>query len=202
MEYQKAVSTGFMRLFAYISGANQNMSRIPMTAPVRVKLTPGAGPFCEDHYKVRGANLAIWPPRASAGPASPLFSCSKSQQTQIRDSLDTAKATDAGAGCGCPRVRLCRQTARRRSPPSRPLAAQVSFFAPFDLQDGPPEPLDASVYIDAAPASSYYVLSYGGRTKEKEIVDKAISLVDQLKQMGLPFDFSSFFFAGYDSPFR
>ena len=40
------------RLFEYISGANLELKRINMTAPVRVLVTPGAGPFCEDHFKI------------------------------------------------------------------------------------------------------------------------------------------------------
>ncbi|EFJ49639.1 hypothetical protein VOLCADRAFT_89567 [Volvox carteri f. nagariensis] len=129
MDYDKAVRTGFMRLFAYISGANEGQQRIEMTAPVRVEMTPGAGPFCEDHYK-------------------------------------------------------------------------VSFYVPFDLQDVPPLPLSKDLFVDPAPSVKYYVLSYGGRTNEKEIVDKAASLMQLLEDQGLTYDASTFFHAGYDSPFR
>ncbi|PNW82920.1 hypothetical protein CHLRE_06g299700v5 [Chlamydomonas reinhardtii] len=130
VHYDKAVGTGFMRLFAYISGANEDMKKIPMTAPVRVELTPGQGPFCEDHFK-------------------------------------------------------------------------VSFFVPFDMQEsGPPAPVDSTLFVDPAAATDYYVLSYPGRTNEKEIIEKATSLVQALDEQKLPYDFSSFFAAGYDSPFR
>ncbi|KAG2495191.1 hypothetical protein HYH03_006797 [Edaphochlamys debaryana] len=129
VNYEKAVQTGFMRLFAYISGANEEMKKIPMTAPVRVEMTPGQGPFCEDHYK-------------------------------------------------------------------------VSFYVPVDMQDNPPAPLSEDVYIDPAPATDYYVMSYGGRTNEKQIIDKATELLQLLDERGLSYNFDSFFHAGYDSPFR
>lgn len=35
MGYDEAVGTGFMRLFSYISGANEDEAKVPMTAPVR-----------------------------------------------------------------------------------------------------------------------------------------------------------------------
>lgn len=50
--YDKAVRTGFWRLFKYISGENEDKAKIPMTAPVRVKITPSQGPFCEDDFVV------------------------------------------------------------------------------------------------------------------------------------------------------
>ncbi|PNH06109.1 Heme-binding protein 2 [Tetrabaena socialis] len=129
MRYDKAVGTGFMRLFAYIAGANELRVKIPMTAPVRVQLTPGQGPFCEDHFV-------------------------------------------------------------------------VSFMVPFNLQDAPPAPASSDVYIHPAPAASYYVLSYGGRTHETEIIDKATELLKMLDEKDMPYDYSSFYAAGYDSPFR
>lgn len=52
LEYDAAVSAGFMRLFRYISGDNAEGAKVPMTAPVRVRLTPGAGPFCESNFTV------------------------------------------------------------------------------------------------------------------------------------------------------
>jgi len=47
-----AMTTGFNRLFDYISGANEAKQKIDMTAPVLVKTTPGAGPNCASSFKV------------------------------------------------------------------------------------------------------------------------------------------------------
>jgi hypothetical protein len=52
LEYDKAVSKGFMRLFHYISGGNVDKAKVPMTAPVRVRVMPGAGPFCESNFTI------------------------------------------------------------------------------------------------------------------------------------------------------
>lgn len=47
-----ATGTGFQRLFAYISGANEQGKKIEMTAPVLTHVAPGAGPFCKSKYSV------------------------------------------------------------------------------------------------------------------------------------------------------
>jgi hypothetical protein len=47
-----ATATGFQRLFAYISGANEQQRKIEMTAPVLTHVVPGAGPFCKSKYSV------------------------------------------------------------------------------------------------------------------------------------------------------
>ena len=52
MDLDKAERTGFMRLFSYISGANAEDAKVAMTAPVLNYITPGEGPFCEDHYNI------------------------------------------------------------------------------------------------------------------------------------------------------
>ncbi|QDZ21613.1 SOUL heme-binding protein [Chloropicon primus] len=48
----KALSEGFMRLFRYISGENEEKQKVPMTVPVMTTVTPGAGPFCEENFTI------------------------------------------------------------------------------------------------------------------------------------------------------
>ncbi len=74
--------------------------------------------------------------------------------------------------------------------------------SPREPQDAPPAPLSDDVFVDFAPAAEYYVLSYGGHANEQKIVARATELTDLLDKEGLTYDFSSFFAAGYDSPFR
>uniref|UniRef100_A0A8C3RKV7 Heme-binding protein 2 n=1 Tax=Chelydra serpentina TaxID=8475 RepID=A0A8C3RKV7_CHESE len=52
MDYDSAVSTGFMKLFNYIQGKNEKGMKIEMTAPVTCHVEPGAGPFCESTITV------------------------------------------------------------------------------------------------------------------------------------------------------
>lgn len=52
MDYDKAGSEAFGRLFKYISGANELNKKIDMTAPVINRVIPGAGPACESNFTV------------------------------------------------------------------------------------------------------------------------------------------------------
>eukprot|EP00468_Gymnochlora_sp_CCMP2014_P011727 CAMPEP_0167758082 /NCGR_PEP_ID=MMETSP0110_2-20121227/10275_1 /TAXON_ID=629695 /ORGANISM="Gymnochlora sp., Strain CCMP2014" /LENGTH=201 /DNA_ID=CAMNT_0007644327 /DNA_START=26 /DNA_END=631 /DNA_ORIENTATION=+ len=48
-----AISTGFMRLFSYISGANVNKEKVDMTSPVMCRVKDvGQGPFCNTTFTV------------------------------------------------------------------------------------------------------------------------------------------------------
>lgn len=46
-DYDIAIGTGFERLFKYISGANKQKVKIPMTVPVAIEMEAGAGAFCK-----------------------------------------------------------------------------------------------------------------------------------------------------------
>jgi hypothetical protein len=50
--YTLASPVGFKRLFAYISGANEEGVEVPMTAPVLVETAPSCGPFCKQSFNV------------------------------------------------------------------------------------------------------------------------------------------------------
>jgi hypothetical protein len=50
--FTKAGHKGFDHLFNYISGANSQNLTIPMTAPVAIDVTPGAGPDCNTTFRV------------------------------------------------------------------------------------------------------------------------------------------------------
>ncbi|GAX82798.1 hypothetical protein CEUSTIGMA_g10224.t1 [Chlamydomonas eustigma] len=52
VKYDEAVRTGFWRLFQYISGTNEEDLKIEMTAPVKVQVVPGAGPYCKSQFKI------------------------------------------------------------------------------------------------------------------------------------------------------
>ncbi|XP_070560428.1 heme-binding protein 2-like isoform X2 [Ptychodera flava] len=52
MDYQSAVSQGFMKLFDYISGDNLDKKKVAMTAPVTAKVVPGQGPACASNFTV------------------------------------------------------------------------------------------------------------------------------------------------------
>ena len=47
-----ATSTGFNRLFDYISGSNSKNVKIDMTTPVLTKVEPGSGPNCNSTFTV------------------------------------------------------------------------------------------------------------------------------------------------------
>jgi len=50
--YERAVAVGFYKLFKYISGENLTGTKLAMTAPVRVVVTPGQGPACADKFSI------------------------------------------------------------------------------------------------------------------------------------------------------
>lgn len=52
VEYAQASTTGFLRLFSYIQGANKEKVKIEMTVPVAVEIDAGPGPFCASNFTV------------------------------------------------------------------------------------------------------------------------------------------------------
>ncbi|KAL4425814.1 hypothetical protein ABPG75_009830 [Micractinium tetrahymenae] len=50
--YAIAVSEAFHQLYQYIDGANHDAVKIPMTAPVRTKVSAAAGPFCKNNFTI------------------------------------------------------------------------------------------------------------------------------------------------------
>ncbi|KAH3828000.1 hypothetical protein DPMN_129948 [Dreissena polymorpha] len=50
MEYRKASTTNFMKLFRYISGQNDKKQKVAMTCPVVTRIIPGQGPACESNF--------------------------------------------------------------------------------------------------------------------------------------------------------
>lgn len=52
IDYDRATSTLFMRLFNYISGDNVRKEKINMTAPVLERIIPGQGPACKNDFRM------------------------------------------------------------------------------------------------------------------------------------------------------
>ncbi|CAD7704789.1 unnamed protein product [Ostreobium quekettii] len=77
-----------------------------------------------------------------------------------------------------------------------------SFFLPFDYQLSPPTPTSPDVYIEEVPKMTVYVSSFGGYAKEATIVKTANDLLDALQNRGADVIEDSYFFCGYDNPFR
>ncbi|MQM13212.1 hypothetical protein Taro_046138 [Colocasia esculenta] len=51
--YTEASNLGFLSLFAYIQGKNEQGAKIEMTTPVLVDIIPSTGPFCNSNFVVR-----------------------------------------------------------------------------------------------------------------------------------------------------
>ncbi|KAH7292351.1 hypothetical protein KP509_29G063700 [Ceratopteris richardii] len=51
--FYEATRVGFLKLFQYIQGANEEGAAVNMTAPVLTGVIPSDGPFCKSSFKVR-----------------------------------------------------------------------------------------------------------------------------------------------------
>ena len=133
------------KLFDYISGANEDGKKVPMTCPVRSYITAGDGPFCATKFT-------------------------------------------------------------------------VSFFVPFDYsachscdwidvtdmftQEKTPKPSTENVFIEETPEMTVYVASFGGYMNERDVIRRAATLVETLKNKGISIVTEHYYASGYDSPFR
>ncbi|MCO5563916.1 hypothetical protein L7F22_017568 [Adiantum nelumboides] len=53
LSFYNATRVGFLKLFAYIQGANEEGVTVNMTAPVLTSVIPSDGPFCKSSFIVR-----------------------------------------------------------------------------------------------------------------------------------------------------
>ncbi|KAL4445812.1 hypothetical protein ABPG77_009011 [Micractinium sp. CCAP 211/92] len=129
--YALAINKAFQQLYQYIDGANADATKIPMTAPVRTKISAASGPFCKNNFT-------------------------------------------------------------------------VSFFVPFAFQKkGAPKPNNPDLYLEDAPASTFYVAQKGGYVMDDWSVQKMVkALSDALERDEKDYETEVFYVAGYDPPFR
>lgn len=64
-----------------------------------------------------------------------------------------------------------------------------------------PSPTNRAAYIKSLPALQVWVLSFGGTSNEAMDKAKATELMTKLRAAGQKFDASSWWTAGYNSPF-
>ena len=79
----------------------------------------------------------------------------------------------------------------------------VNFFVPFKYQSNPPEPT-GNVYIRTLPRHCQFVTSFPGYMNTTLIQKNTAKLIKALEAAGLgdSYSTSSYFTAGYDSPFE
>nr|XP_054769739.1 heme-binding protein 2-like [Lytechinus pictus]XP_054769740.1 heme-binding protein 2-like [Lytechinus pictus] len=132
LTHDEATSTGFMRLFDYIDGENDEKKKVEMTAPVAVRVIPGQGPACETNFT-------------------------------------------------------------------------IYFFVPFEYQEAanpPPNPSNPNISIVDFPELTVYVGKFGGRAEDDDWIENETKLGNILIELGITFEESVYYTAGYDSPFR
>merc|ERR1711915_621155 len=82
----------FFRLFNFIDGSNEMNSKIPMTAPVSMRILPGEGPNCESNYTMSfyiPSNLQENPPKPTdlefSAKAAMLYEMAKEEELSVKD---------------------------------------------------------------------------------------------------------------------
>ena len=79
----------------------------------------------------------------------------------------------------------------------------ISFFVPHEFHSSPPRPSDDAVYIDCMPSTVFYVAESGGFKMDDFSVSRmAKELQDHLDEDDARYKNDTFYFAGYDPPFR
>ena len=173
LSLDKGMSTGFMRLFHYISVRSTPLRSPPTHAPpslsrmffyFRLSLRLGVLSAAADHGRRQGENEA---------------------QAKIPMAAPVTVRIKPGAGPACEQDFV------------------VSFFVPFADQASPTPATSPDIYIEEREQmDTVYVASYGGWSREDDVISNAKKLADALQKAGMAFDDSEFFYAGYDSPFR
>merc|ERR1712094_75283 len=98
----KGMSTGFMRLFNYISGKKEAQGKIPRAAPVTARITPGAGPACEQDFVV-----SFFVPFADQANPTPGGDASPDVYIEDRAAMDTVYVASYGGWSSespCPKL--------------------------------------------------------------------------------------------------
>ncbi|XP_053317017.1 heme-binding protein 2 [Spea bombifrons] len=78
----------------------------------------------------------------------------------------------------------------------------VSFYIPPEHQDDPPKPADTDVFIEERAELTVYVRSFGGFTNAAKNQEQLLQLSESLKRDGKSFEETTYYTAGYDSPFK
>lgn len=76
------------------------------------------------------------------------------------------------------------------------------FFMPEEFQDDPPKPTNPDVFLDNQAGMTVAVASYSGFSNEKKVAEHGSKLFAELEEDKQAFNDDTYFWAGYDSPFR
>ncbi|KAA3676553.1 uncharacterized protein DEA37_0002701 [Paragonimus westermani] len=75
----------------------------------------------------------------------------------------------------------------------------MGFYLPGDA---PPSPKAADVFIEHRPQMNVYCCLYPGFSNDHKLMEEARKLSQSLDNLRQPYNNESFYFAGYDAPFR